>query len=367
MKSKLLTFILLITNIHFLFSQEKKTPDIFNGFRDIEFYKPITDYYNLKYKKIQPYIGGSEDDYCDFDQYVIVLPVSESIFLDSRIKKIILHAYKGKVVKIQLFIDKDVRDILYNLFTDAYPDESESDLFVLGPHIGSLKYSRDGSSIVYTENEKNSYHGKNTLITFKKEYQYHIQYKRDPNDGIWTAINERPEPHIEYTLTLSAVGFKNNIKDDNKKVKEHYDSYLSDFGAKHQQQKDDNKSFYTIPLYRNNNIYYIRVVIGDTNTNMVFDTGANDLIISKNLYKTLKNKNLISDENTTKKMINASGVIVELKKVMIKSLQINDLNVNFIEAYVNTSDDISLLGQSFFNRFGALSVDYNYNVLIIKK
>ena len=52
---------------------------------------------------------------------------------------------------------------------------------------------------------------------------------------------------------------------------------------------------------------------------------------------------------------------------MIKHLQINDLEIDYLEAFVNSSSDISLLGQNVLERFGSINVDYKLNVLTLKK
>jgi hypothetical protein len=350
-------------------SQEKKTPDDFNGFREFEFHKTITDYYSYKYKFIE-----SSDNY---STYEIILPDNETQFLETRINKVLIKQYKKKIVEVTLFLRDDVEEILSRMFKSSYQKNNNYDynnFYRYNPslnnqiNIQNLTPSNEWQQpeIDTTWDSELFFKGYNTNMGYGI-FEITKEYSINKNDNQYPTqyIRETKTIQKNYYLRFSAKDYKDKI--DSKQVQVHYDTYLSDFGVKHHPKENENKSYYTIPLFEFENIYYVRALFGDVVENLIFDTGADQLVISKSLYTTLKSKNLVTDEGSSIDLVLANGELVNLKKVMLKDFQLYDLKIEFIEAYVNTSDDISLLGQSFLKRFGGISIDYKLNVLIIKK
>jgi hypothetical protein len=367
-----------------IFTQEKKTPDTFNGFRNIEFYKPITDYYNYNYKKIYSsnftkYIIPRPSTY-----YEIILPFGENQFLGTHIKRILIEQYKNKIFKITLILESDVSEILSEMFKDSYPVKKEdflnlslrgvnTSLLIPDYHSQMEGYASDEGytnydTIIYNTMYFNGYKTKMDYGHYMIIKTYRTIEERKTLDNPWISdiISWGKKTVFDGNyLTFEAVGYEDKI--NSQQVKEHYDTYMSDFGTDHYPKENENKASYKIPLFESNNIYYVRALFGDIVENLVFDTGADQLIIGKTLYEKLKNKKLVTDQNSTLTMIMANGTTADLKKVMISNLQLYDLKIDYIEAYVNTAAEISLLGQSFLKRFGGISVDYKTNVLTIKK
>ena len=372
---KLCKTILIFTFIIFpflSFAQEKKTPDDFNGFREFEFYKTITDYYNYKYKLIE-----SRDDYTTYE---IILPGNEVQFLETRIEKVLIEQYKKKIVEITLLLRDDVEEILSRMFKSSYTSSNTYNYYNYNRNIplptfnNNSDYFQDFNfSNEWQESEIDTiwdselfFKGHNTNMgygTFEITKEYSVNKQK--NQYLTQYVRETKTIKKDYYLRFSAKGYKDKI--DSKQVQQHYDTYLSDFGVKYHPKENENKSYYTIPLFEFENVYYVRALFGDVVENLIFDTGADQLVISKSLYTTLKSKNLVTDEGSSIDLILANGELVNLKKVMLKDVQLYDLKIEFIEAYVNTSNDISLLGQSFLKRFGGISIDYKLNVLVIKK
>lgn len=358
-----LFFVLLTGSI---FSQEKKTSDIFNGFREFKFYTPITDYYNYNYRLVNKY-GNTTF-------YEIILPYNESQFLETRIKKVLVKAYKNKIYKITLILETDIENILSKMFEHTYPLQ----LLIMKSSdeekLQFQKYLRNGKHITTTELFKwqkpqlDTLFDKTLIISGLHTNMHYgsIKIYKEYSKKMYSYFSRRYTLFLNaFYLTFEAEGFQENI--DGKQVQEHYDSYLGDFGVKHNPSDNNKQSYYRIPLFEFDNVYYVRAMFGDIIENLILDTGADQLIISNNLYKKLKSKNLLTDENSSRQMVIANGNTVNLKKVIVKNLQLNNLKIDFIEAYVNTSDDISLLGQSFLKRFGGISIDYKTNILTIKK
>lgn len=349
-------------------AQEKKTPDDFNGFRKFEFYKPITDYYSYNYKLIE-----RSDNY---STYEIILTGSEAHFLETRIKRILIEQYKNKIVEITLMLRDDVEEILSHMFKSSYSENYNNNFgYDIRSHLGynqkmhkpfNLSNEWRNPEIDTVWDSELNFKGYNTNIEYGI-FEITTEYSVNNSDDQYFAkyVRETQTIQKDYYLQFRAKDFKDKI--DSKQVQEHYDTYLSDFGVEHYPKENENKSYYTIPLFEFENVYYVRALFGDVVENLIFDTGADQLVISKSLYNKLKTKNLVTDEGSTIELVLANGELVNLKKVMLKNVQLYDLKIEFIEAYVNTSDDISLLGQSFLKRFGGISVDYKLNVLIIKK
>jgi len=339
----------------------KKSPDIFEGFRDFKFYTPITDYYNYKYKSIDNYK-------LDSPGFEIILPNSESSFLETKIKKVFIKEYKNNIIEITILLENNVLNILNKMFNYEEPEPYRIGRYYAEPE--EDKWREPDYRTYYTSIKE--FEGKKTILEFGKVQNIKYYSKKKDPSPILKGISFKPLPRYvrreetsisSYYLTFSAKKYKDKI--DSKQVKEHYDTYLSDFGIKHHPKKNEHKSIYKIPLFEFNNTYYVRALFGDVIENLILDTGADQLIISKNLYYRLKNKNLLEVTDIRQKMTVANGVTVKLKKVIIKHLQLNDLNVNYIEAYVNTADDISLLGQSFLKRFGNININNKLNLLTI--
>lgn len=363
--------IALIFHVELLGQITKKTPDDLDGFRDFKLYSPITNYPNYNYNLVK-----NEGKY---STYEIVLPSGEENFLETKIEKLVIKQYKDKIISITLILKDDVRGIVGTLFKDTHKKDDNSfyrSLFFDDRHRFHLEeyhkeykspsvYSKwfdpdfsfagDINNIEYGE----IYYTKEKSILIDKskprisQPSYGDKYER-----ITTIINR-------YYFRISSRDYKSKI--DTELTKEHVDTYMSDFGINNHTKENNTKSVYKIPLFEINNTYYVRIKIGDMIESFTLDTGADQVIIGKSLYYRLKRNDLLTDLGISKKMILANGQHIELNKVFINNIQINDLKVVNVEAFVNTSDDISLLGQSFLKRFRNISVDHKIKILTIIK
>ena len=315
----------------------KKTPDSFDGFRQFKFYTPITDYIDCKYQLIY-------EKKTNYSMYEITLPDDEKQFLGSEIIKVLIEQYNNKIFRITLFLKSDVGPVLDNLFRSNF---------------SGLGIGNPDKELVPKQNFKDYWNSAQTTFFEKKFRGLSTSFAYGEIDVKDTS------PFSAYYLKIFAPRYKNTI--DRKLNNEHYDVYLSDFGTEYYPQKNDIKKSYIIPLFEFNNIFYVRVLFGDVVDNLIFDTGADQLIISKNLYNKLKANDLVIPDENSMKMQTATGDTIDLKRVILKYIQLNDLCVNNVVAYVNTSDDISLLGQSFLKRFGKITIDHKLNLLTITK
>lgn len=369
-----LNLILLIS--FFTYSQEKKNPDYFDGFKDFKFYDLITDHYNYDHEIVTDRNGHS--------YHKFILPEFERNFLNTEILEIRVEEYKSKIYRIKVVLKDDVEDIIKRMIT------GRSNPFLKNSDNISLVKNGDKFSISISEIDERKYtrckvnyrkprtlkvsksklvfSGTNTDITYGSIDLVERIYKNDISHVCTFGrylTTDRKIKTLKYYLEFRANDYKNKI--DSKKVAEHYETYLNDFGIENK-QKLSSKEEYKIPLFEIGNSYYLKVQFNDKiSEDMIMDTGADQLILSKNLYKALIEHDLVKDLETNATFTDASGNNIKLAKVMIESLQIFDLEIKFVEAYVNTSDNISLLGQSVLKRFGKISIDHKNNLLTIKK
>jgi len=108
---------------------------------------------------------------------------------------------------------------------------------------------------------------------------------------------------------------------------------------------------------------------GKVSKNFVLDSGASDLLISKELGDYLKNSGLISDKDFIQhnNYIDASGRINRLEVYNLRTVQIGDVILKNVQCAISNTQNIELLlGQSVLEKLGNYEIDYNSNQLIIK-
>jgi aspartyl protease family protein len=133
------------------------------------------------------------------------------------------------------------------------------------------------------------------------------------------------------------------------------------------EDSNKNKIIKSIQLTKRNGVYYIPVELNNLiSTNFVFDTGASDVSISKNLYGKMLELNLL-DKNDIIGFANyqiADGTVNKQLIINIKFLQIGGVKIRDVRASVsNTKDAPLLLGQSAISRIGSWKLNHKNNRL----
>lgn len=133
--------------------------------------------------------------------------------------------------------------------------------------------------------------------------------------------------------------------------------------------EDNNKNKITksIQLTQRNGVYYIPVELNKLiSTNFVFDTGASDVSISKNLYGKMLELDLL-DKTDILGFANyqiADGSVSKQLIINIKFLQIGGIKIRNVRASVsNVKDAPLLLGQSAISRIGSWKLNHKNNRL----
>ena len=96
--------------------------------------------------------------------------------------------------------------------------------------------------------------------------------------------------------------------------------------------------------------------------NFVLDSGASDVSISLDYASVLIKSGTLTkyDYIGQEKYQLADGSIINAHKVIIKEISIGDYSLYNIVASINENMDAPLLlGQSFLQKFGTVSIDYN--------
>ncbi len=125
----------------------------------------------------------------------------------------------------------------------------------------------------------------------------------------------------------------------------------------------------TIPLIQNRDLTYsVRVKIGRGEYLFILDSGAADVLISKNVFTDLISNGTLTYESfiSNREYINANGIVTSMPVYRLSSLQIGQYEIKNIECAVSKStENIMLLGQSVLSRLGKISIDYKKHCIII--
>ena len=122
----------------------------------------------------------------------------------------------------------------------------------------------------------------------------------------------------------------------------------------------------TIRMTKSMGVYKIPVMINGITLNFILDTGASIISISEAEAIVLYKQGMLdeSDFRGTKYFLNASGGIVEGTMINLRSVKIGDHELNNILASVmHNSSAPLLLGQSFLEKFGVVTIDYRNMIL----
>lgn len=116
-----------------------------------------------------------------------------------------------------------------------------------------------------------------------------------------------------------------------------------------------------IKMEKRNGVYYVPVELNDSKMDFIFDTGAGIISISETeaMFLIKQGRLTENDIKGTSNFIDANGVITEGTIVNLKTVKIGGITLHNIEASVVPNAIAPLLlGQSAFERFGKISIDY---------
>ncbi len=116
-----------------------------------------------------------------------------------------------------------------------------------------------------------------------------------------------------------------------------------------------------IKMKKKNGVYYVPVELNGTKMDFIFDTGASIISISEKEAKYLIKQGTLTknDIKGTSKFSDANGDISEGTIINLKTVKVGNKTLKNIEASIVHNEKAPLLlGQSLFEEFGKISIDY---------
>lgn len=125
----------------------------------------------------------------------------------------------------------------------------------------------------------------------------------------------------------------------------------------------------TINVLQINGMTYLKVKIGSMIQVWLFDTGASDLLINKEMESILKNENVINNENYLGigEYEMANGMIDTCRKYKISNIKIGKFSVDNITVAVTEKGKRIIVGKALLNKFSNWTLNNLNNKLILSR
>jgi hypothetical protein len=125
----------------------------------------------------------------------------------------------------------------------------------------------------------------------------------------------------------------------------------------------------TIKILSMNGMTYVKLKIGTLVQIWLFDTGASDLLINKDMEETLKKENIITEANYIGigEYEMANGMIDTCRKYKIDNIQIGQFSINNIIVAVTDKGKRIIVGKALMNKFSKWILNNQNNTLILSK
>ena len=132
---------------------------------------------------------------------------------------------------------------------------------------------------------------------------------------------------------------------------------------------ETSRSKSTLKLSNRGGVSELPVKFGSVSVNMILDSGASDVTISKSLETRLIRAKFISKEDYIEPALYrvASGEIIACNRFICPEIKVGDITLYNIMCSVSPSNDILLLGQSFLENFTSWKINNESNELELVK
>ena len=123
----------------------------------------------------------------------------------------------------------------------------------------------------------------------------------------------------------------------------------------------------TIKTLSLNGMTYVKMKVGSMVKIWLFDTGASDLLINRDMEEALKKENALSQSNYigTGEYEMANGMIDTCRKYMINNLQIGKFSVDNIVVAITDKGKRIIVGKALLNKFSKWILNNEENKLIL--
>ena len=172
-------------------------------------------------------------------------------------------------------------------------------------------------------------------------------------------MNLRIIIYITFSLVLSGCNGCSKSAQKFRDSKESTTSRKERKPRKSRQSKSKGKTI--IKMEKRNGVYYVPVELNGTKMDFIFDTGAGIISISETEATFLMKQGTLTKDDIkgTSKFSDANGDISEGTIINLKTVKIGNITLKNIEASVVHNEVAPLLlGQSAFEEFGKISIDY---------
>ena len=125
----------------------------------------------------------------------------------------------------------------------------------------------------------------------------------------------------------------------------------------------------TIRILNLSGMTFVKIKTGSMTQFWLFDTGASDLLINKDMEKELKNQNILPDSNYLgiSEYEMANGMIDTCRRYRINNIKIGKFIINNIVVSVTDKGKKIIVGKSLFNKFSKWILNNTDNTLILTK
>ena len=125
----------------------------------------------------------------------------------------------------------------------------------------------------------------------------------------------------------------------------------------------------TINILTLNGLTYVKVKTGSMIQFWLFDTGASDLLINREMETILRNENLITDANYLGigEYEMANGVIDSCRKYLVNNISVGKFTVKNIIVAVTDKGKRIIAGKGLLNKFSSWILNNKNNTLILNR
>nr|WP_299035677.1 retropepsin-like aspartic protease [uncultured Tenacibaculum sp.] len=194
-----------------------------------------------------------------------------------------------------------------------------------------------------------------------KEINHYVGiFKIRSIDGLKKS-SEKIRNALLYLIDLAKQnGYETKNTDDDPFASINFNS--EKFNIESKQNSDE------IKLSSQNGVYHININIGGVFKKFILDSGASDVLISKEFEKELIKKRIIKKEDylTSGLYRIADGSIIKCRRLILNELKIGGFRLKNVRVTVNSSNTM-LLGKSVLDKFKNWSINNLKKTLILEK
>jgi clan AA aspartic protease (TIGR02281 family) len=125
-----------------------------------------------------------------------------------------------------------------------------------------------------------------------------------------------------------------------------------------------------IPILNNGGVYEVNATLnGVLKLDLIFDTGASEIVFTQDIFRTLLKTKTISDEDNLegREYMDANGNINLKSRFNLKNIKIGNITIENVPCAVSKNiDGPNLLGLSAIKKLGKFEFDFNQTIIKVK-